>query len=52
VKVFFAAHDRTRLLEFDMFAGDGWEKLCAFVGRQAPSEPFPWENKAPHREET
>jgi hypothetical protein len=52
VRGFFAANDPMRLLEFDMFAGDGWEKLCAFVGRQAPLEPFPWENKDPHRKGT
>jgi tetratricopeptide (TPR) repeat protein len=52
VRAFFAANDPTRLLEFDMFAGDGWEKLCTFVGRQTPPEPFPWENKASHREGT
>lgn len=29
------------LLELDIAAGDGWEKLCAFLGRATPSEAFP-----------
>lgn len=31
--------DPSRLLVFD--ARDGWEPLCAFVGRPVPDEPFP-----------
>jgi tetratricopeptide (TPR) repeat protein len=33
-----------RLLPFDMFAGDGWEKLCGFLGKEQPSTEFPREN--------
>jgi tetratricopeptide (TPR) repeat protein len=47
VRNFFAANDPTRLLEFDVFAGDGWEKLCSFLGVSAPEQPFPHENAAP-----
>lgn len=47
VRNFFDGHDRSRLLELDIFSGDGWEKLCRFIGRPIPGEPFPWENKAP-----
>ncbi len=28
----------------NLAAGDGWEKLCAFLGKPAPSAPFPHEN--------
>ena len=44
---FFDKDRANRLLVFDVFAGDGWEKLCGFLGRCVPDEPFPWENKAP-----
>lgn len=36
-----------RLLEFDLWAGDGWEKLCGFLDLPVPAEPFPRENTAP-----
>ena len=45
VRSFFSGERRGRLLEFDVFNGDGWEKLSDFLGRAAPQEPFPWENK-------
>lgn len=34
------------LLEFDVTAGDGWERLAPFLGVPVPSAPFPWENRA------
>jgi len=37
-------HFRTRpadLLVLDIVAGDGWEKLCRFLDRPIPDEPFP-----------
>lgn len=34
------------LLVFDMPKGDGWEKLCGFLGHDVPEEPFPHANKA------
>lgn len=33
-----------RLLEFDLWAGDGWGKLCGFLGVPVPAGPFPREN--------
>jgi hypothetical protein len=39
-----AAHFADRpesLLMFDVYAGDGWEKLCGFLNRPAPEGPFP-----------
>lgn len=47
VRSFFAARDPTRLLEFDLFSGDDWPKLCAFLGTPIPAAAFPWENAAP-----
>ena len=38
------------LLVFDMFAGEGWEKLCAFLRLPVPAEPFPWRNSKAERE--
>jgi hypothetical protein len=34
-----------RLLVMDITAGDGWEKLCAFLDLPAPDEPFPHEHR-------
>lgn len=45
VRQFISAGDATRFLEFDVFAGDGWEKLCAFVNRPIPEGAFPWVNR-------
>lgn len=47
VRQFFRDKPADRFLEFDIFGGDGWPKLCAFVGREAPAMPFPWENRQP-----
>ncbi len=38
VQRFFAPN---RLLVFDVFAGDGWLKLCQFLDKPVPSKPFP-----------
>lgn len=35
---------RDDLLVMDFAAGDGWEKLCNFLGRRVPGEPFPHHN--------
>jgi hypothetical protein len=40
-------HEPARLLEFDLWAGDGWPKLCGFLGLPVPAAPFPRENAAP-----
>lgn len=29
------------LLELNLFAGQGWQELCSFLGKPAPDEPFP-----------
>jgi hypothetical protein len=34
-----------RLLVMDIAAGEGWEKLCPFLGVPIPPEPFPVANK-------
>jgi hypothetical protein len=38
------------LLVMDLAAGDGWEKLCPFLGKDVPEAPFPHANKATDRE--
>jgi tetratricopeptide (TPR) repeat protein len=45
VNAFFTSSKRSRLLLFDTFSGDGWEKLCGFLGRPVPDVPYPWENR-------
>lgn len=47
VRRFFRDKPADRFLELNIFGGDGWPKLCAFVGREAPSAPFPWRNRKP-----
>ncbi len=37
------------LLVLDMAKGDGWEKLCPFLGVDIPANPFPHANKASSR---
>jgi len=38
------------LLIFAITEGDGWEKLCPFLGEKRPNTPFPYVNKAGDRE--
>ena len=47
VRRFFADKPPERYLEFDLFSGDGWDKLCSFLKLDLPGVPFPWENRAP-----
>jgi hypothetical protein len=35
-----------RLLVMDLTAGDGWEKLCGFLGLAVPDAPFPHEHQS------
>jgi hypothetical protein len=35
---------------FDLAEGDGWLKLCAFLGHPIPELPFPWRNSKEKRE--
>jgi len=37
---------RTDYLEIAITKGEGWEKLCPFLGKAVPDEPFPRENGA------
>jgi hypothetical protein len=37
---------RERLLVMDICAGDGWEKLCPFLGANIPNVRFPHTNKS------
>jgi hypothetical protein len=44
VRAYFA--DRPGdLLVMDIVAGDGYEVLCPFLGREIPDEPFPWSHR-------
>jgi tetratricopeptide (TPR) repeat protein len=47
VRRFFQDKPADRFLELNVLAGDGWPKLCAFLGRDEPLAPFPWENRQP-----
>lgn len=38
------------LLVLAITEGDGWEKLCPFLGERRPNAPFPFVNKAMDRE--
>jgi hypothetical protein len=35
------------LLRMNICAGEGYEKLCPFLGVPVPVAPFPWENRGP-----
>lgn len=37
-------------LKIDFEQGDGWQKLCPFLGRPIPSDAFPHDNRAEERE--
>jgi len=39
----------TDLLVMDLRRGDGWNKLCPFLGHQVPETPFPHANSSVHR---
>ncbi|WP_420862173.1 sulfotransferase family protein [Algirhabdus cladophorae] len=32
-------------MDYDLIGGEGWEPLCAFLGKSTPSAPFPVANK-------
>lgn len=38
------------LLILNLSKGDGWEKLCSFLEKDLPNEPFPYTNKAKGRD--
>lgn len=45
VRGFFSGDRNAKLLELSITSGDGWSKLCDFLQRPVPDEPFPWSNK-------
>ncbi len=45
VKKYFSERSRDFLV-FNVFKGDSWEKLCAFLGKDVPDQPFPTTNTA------
>lgn len=46
VRAYFAGRDD--FLEMDLAAGDGWDKLCTFLGEPVPKKAFPHTNKGQH----
>ncbi len=50
VQAYFAERPED-LLVMDLAAGDGWDKLCPFLGVEVPDQPFPHANKAATREQ-
>lgn len=50
VRDFFADKSPERFLILDICAGEGWEKLCRFLGHEVPGLPFPWQNRASWRD--
>jgi hypothetical protein len=49
---FFADKPDGKLLRHSVFVGDGWRKLCDFLGHPVPEEPYPWINRAVGRART
>lgn len=47
VRDFFRDKPERCFLELSICEGEGWEKLCAFLGRPVPDRPFPNENQSP-----
>lgn len=41
-----------QLLIMDLGKGEGWDKLCPFLGKSVPAQPFPQENTARARIQT
>ena len=44
VQKFFTSQPE-RLLTMRITEGEGYEKLCPFLQRETPPEPFPWQNR-------
>jgi len=42
----FFSKVQANFIVFDLFAGDGWEKLCAFLDKEIPNQTFPHANKS------
>lgn len=45
VRAYFAGS--RKLIELNICNGDGWDKLCPFLGCETPSQTFPWQNGLP-----
>jgi tetratricopeptide (TPR) repeat protein len=45
VRQFFYGERQQRFIEFNVFTGDSWAKLCGFLGKEIPDLPFPFENR-------
>lgn len=45
----YFANRPSDFMEFDVASGDGWDKLCVFLGKKCPSEVFPHLNTAAMR---
>ncbi len=41
---YFSAEKQPQFLVLDIFNGDGWDKLCEFLEKNIPNEPFPHKN--------
>jgi len=52
VRRFFEDKPAERFLEIDVSSGDGWGRLCRFLGVDVPAVPFPRLNSAPARART
>jgi hypothetical protein len=48
VRAYFAERPDD-FLEMDICGGEGWERLCPFLGMEAPGAPFPHANEWMHR---
>ena len=38
-------NDKPNFIRFNVFEGDGWDKLCPFLGCDIPNAPYPHMNK-------
>ena len=41
---YFSGEKQPQFLVLDIFNGDGWDKLCEFLGKNIPAQPFPHKN--------
>jgi len=44
VRNYFKAAPKGKFLEINICAGEGWEKLCSWLGEDIPGSAFPWRN--------
>jgi len=48
LKILDLLADEPHVLRMNICAGEGYEKLCPFLGIPVPDIPFPWENRGPN----